>query len=100
LAKADVSCAVCATVFKVTKKNVDARMHADSKHSKNTFEECFPSIVADDKAEAAEEAVAKSAGGGGGAAKVAAKPKKKKDADMALLSEGLAGASVSKSKKK
>ena len=43
-AKADVLCSVCAQSFKVTEKNVDARKHAESKHPKKTFEECFPSL--------------------------------------------------------
>jgi len=38
-AKLEVSCSQCGTIFKVTKKNVDARTHCDSKHPKNTFEE-------------------------------------------------------------
>jgi hypothetical protein len=53
---------------------------------------CFPSIAADDAAEAAEVAA------GGGAAKVAAKPKKKDDS-MAMLAEGLAATKVTKPKK-
>jgi hypothetical protein len=44
-AKAEVPCAKCGTVFKVTKKNADARIHCESKHPKDTFAEyvlCSP----------------------------------------------------------
>lgn len=43
-AKADVLCHFCAQSFKVTVKNVDAHKHAESKHPKATFDECFPSL--------------------------------------------------------
>jgi len=59
---------------------------------------CFPTIVADEKAEAA--AGGGGGGGGGGAEdkKKAASKKKKQDDTMALLDAGLAGASISKKK--
>mmetsp|Transcript_68312 Transcript_68312/g.154540 ORF Transcript_68312/g.154540 Transcript_68312/m.154540 type:complete len:122 (+) Transcript_68312:84-449(+) len=88
-AKPDVKCVFCGTIFKVTKKNVDQRNHVDSKHPKETFAACFPSIAEDDAAEAAEAAT-------GAVKKAAAPKKKKKDDGMALLSEGLAGAKIKK----
>mmetsp|Transcript_6126 Transcript_6126/g.7926 ORF Transcript_6126/g.7926 Transcript_6126/m.7926 type:complete len:128 (-) Transcript_6126:141-524(-) len=93
IAKADVVCAFCATTFKVTKKNIDQRNHAESKHPKNSFDECFPTLAqieADDKvAESAAAAVPE----------VKKAPKKKKD-DMSLLAEGLAGANIKSAPKK
>ena len=38
-AKADVFCKLCQTSFKLTKKNVDARMHAESKHPGKSLDE-------------------------------------------------------------
>ena len=100
-AKADVTCTVCAQTFQLTKKNVDPRNHADSKHSAKTFAECFPCCVKHE----AELA----AGGGptsnknpakGGAGKTGGK-KKKNDEDLSsLLSEGLSvGGKKGKGKK-
>merc|ERR1712060_251052 len=43
-AKEDVVCTICKQSFKVTKKNTDQKAHADSKHPKSTFAECFPGI--------------------------------------------------------
>ena len=43
-AKKDVLCAMCSQPFKVTEKNVDAHKHAENKHPKKTWEECFPSL--------------------------------------------------------
>ena len=43
-AKADVLCAMCSQSFKVTQKNVDAHKHAEGKHPKKTWEECFPDL--------------------------------------------------------
>ena len=80
-AKQDVNCRICGTVFKLTKKNVDARQHTESKHPGKPFAECFPDII---KAEADDKKAA---------APVAKKNvTKKKDDSAALLSEGLAGA--------
>ena len=86
---------VGATSFKLTKKNVDARTHATSKHPEKTFDQCFPAVIAHE----AELAAGGGDGGGGGAKGGVGKKggKAKKDEDpMALLSEGLAGASVGK----
>jgi hypothetical protein len=35
-------CAFCFQSFKVTKTNTEAHTHVDTKHPKNTFEECYP----------------------------------------------------------
>ena len=35
----------------MTIKNIDARKHADGKHPKKTFEECFPSLCEQDEEE-------------------------------------------------
>lgn len=35
-------CTICLTEFKVTAKMADAKCHAESKHPKNKYEECFP----------------------------------------------------------
>lgn len=43
-AKEEVKCTICSTVFKVTKKNADQKAHAESKHPKSTFAECFPGL--------------------------------------------------------
>mmetsp|Transcript_83349 Transcript_83349/g.202101 ORF Transcript_83349/g.202101 Transcript_83349/m.202101 type:complete len:80 (+) Transcript_83349:65-304(+) len=44
-AKEDIKCTICSTAFKVTKKNADQKIHAESKHPKSTFEECFPGLT-------------------------------------------------------
>mmetsp|Transcript_23359 Transcript_23359/g.73151 ORF Transcript_23359/g.73151 Transcript_23359/m.73151 type:complete len:127 (-) Transcript_23359:65-445(-) len=90
-AKKDVNCSVCGTTFKLTKRNVDARTHAESKHPQSTFAACFPEVVA---AEAAEKKAAASTGTGGSATTA----RKKEDDAAALLAEGLAAASVGKKK--
>merc|ERR1711862_274557 len=43
-AKEDVKCTVCMQAFKVTKKNADQKAHAESKHPKCSFAECFPGL--------------------------------------------------------
>mmetsp|Transcript_13312 Transcript_13312/g.17781 ORF Transcript_13312/g.17781 Transcript_13312/m.17781 type:complete len:123 (+) Transcript_13312:65-433(+) len=87
-AKPDVFCTVCGTSFKLTKRNVDARTHAESKHATKTFAECFPEVI---KAE--EEEKLNAAGSGDASTKANSK---KKDDTFALLSEGLAGAPSTK----
>lgn len=42
--KEEVICKICMQSFKVTKKNADQKNHAESKHPKSTFEECFPGL--------------------------------------------------------
>mmetsp|Transcript_18002 Transcript_18002/g.53539 ORF Transcript_18002/g.53539 Transcript_18002/m.53539 type:complete len:142 (-) Transcript_18002:15-440(-) len=93
-AKADVLCKLCATSFKLTKKNVDARTHAESKHPGKTFAECFPDCIKHE--EMLAKPCAAGAGGGkdGGAGKKGGAKKKKGDDMMAMLSEGLAKSSV------
>lgn len=90
-AKADVLCTVCSQSFKLTKKNVDQRNHATSKHADKTFAELFPDCVTH------EAELAKGGDAKGGAA--GPKKTKKKEDTMDLLSAGLAGASVDKKKK-
>jgi len=84
MAKKDVNCAICGTTFKLTKKNVDSRQHAESKHPQKTFADCFPEVVASE----AEEKKAAAVDAAGGAKKAGAG--KKKDDSAALLAEGLA----------
>lgn len=43
-AKEDVLCELCKASYKVTTKNVDQHRHAENKHPKHTFEDCFPSL--------------------------------------------------------
>mmetsp|Transcript_29948 Transcript_29948/g.67958 ORF Transcript_29948/g.67958 Transcript_29948/m.67958 type:complete len:82 (-) Transcript_29948:147-392(-) len=43
-AKEEVKCSICMQAFKVTKKNSDQKVHAESKHPKSAFEECFPGL--------------------------------------------------------
>mmetsp|Transcript_36652 Transcript_36652/g.117556 ORF Transcript_36652/g.117556 Transcript_36652/m.117556 type:complete len:122 (-) Transcript_36652:1778-2143(-) len=88
-AKKDVNCAICGTTFKLTKKNVDARMHAESRHADKSFAECFPECVAAEEADKKANTVAK---------KVTTT--KKKDDSAALLAEGLAGAAAAAPKKR
>ena len=80
-AKPDVNCTICGTAFKVTKKNVDSRQHADSKHPTKTFAECFPQILVYE-AEAVKEETS--------AAAKKTTTTKKKDDTSALFAEGLA----------
>lgn len=83
-AKPDVACAICGTIFKVTKKNADARIHCDSKHPQSTFGECFAKCVEYEREAAAEAAAATAA-----PVVKATKKKKKNATDNALLLEGL-----------
>ena len=55
-AKPDVLCSVCKAVYKVTEKNIDARRHAENKHPKSTYEQCFPTLVEEDEVEDDEPA--------------------------------------------
>mmetsp|Transcript_41431 Transcript_41431/g.79388 ORF Transcript_41431/g.79388 Transcript_41431/m.79388 type:complete len:80 (-) Transcript_41431:159-398(-) len=43
-AKEECKCAICNLTFKVTKKNADQRIHAESKHPRNSLAECFPGL--------------------------------------------------------
>ena len=84
-AKPDVHCKICGQIFKLTKKNVDQRNHHISKHPKETFEACFPEVVAYE----AEEAAGGAGGSGGGAGTKKKKAVKKENLDD-LLGAGLA----------
>ena len=102
-AKADVKCMICGQIFKLTKKNVDARNHAASKHPKETFAACFPEIVAAEAEEAnLYDYALNAASGGGGEApagkKKEGKKKKKKDDLNDLLGAGLEDLSIGKKK--
>ncbi len=46
-----IKCTVCMMEFKLTAKMADAKQHAESKHPKSKYEECFP--AADSNAAAA-----------------------------------------------
>ena len=83
---------VGSTSFKLTKKNVDARTHAESKHPGKTFAECFPCVIKHE-AELAAEASGGGGGGGGkgGAGKTGGKKKGKEEDLSSLLDAGLAG---------
>ena len=94
-AKPDVTYKVCGQVFKLTKKNIDQRNHADSKHPKETFATCFPEVVAAE----AEEAADSGGGGGGGSGGKKKKEKKKENLDD-LLGAGLEGVPGKKKGKK
>ncbi len=37
-------CSICGIEIRMTKTNTEIKQHAESKHSKNTFAECFPSV--------------------------------------------------------
>lgn len=41
-----VKCTVCMMEFKLTVKMADAKQHAESKHPKQKYEECFPADTA------------------------------------------------------
>lgn len=44
-AKPEMICSSCKQVFLLTKSNADAKRHHMGKHSKMTWEECFPEIA-------------------------------------------------------
>ena len=90
-AKADVACKLCATSFKLTKKNVDARTHAASKHPESTFEACFPVCVAHEAELAKGGATDSGNNAKGGVGKTGGKKKDKGEDLSALLDAGLAG---------
>lgn len=50
-AKADVSCEICKAIFKVTQRNVEQQKHAENKHPKSTYAQCFPSLVEQEEEE-------------------------------------------------
>lgn len=35
-------CTICAKELRITKTNIELRAHADGKHPKNSYAECFP----------------------------------------------------------
>lgn len=95
-AEVHAKCTICSTEIRVTKKNVEAWTHFDSRHPTSTFEICFPTIpnpkavAATTDAASGAEAVG-SAGSTTAAATAAAPapaPKKKKD-DLSFLAAAL-----------
>uniref|UniRef100_A0A7S2H271 At2g23090-like zinc-binding domain-containing protein n=2 Tax=Octactis speculum TaxID=3111310 RepID=A0A7S2H271_9STRA len=95
-AKKEEKCLLCGTIFKITKKNADARIHSDSKHPTSSFEACFPEAAAYERELAAEVSAAAAAP----AQKKVVKKKKKNATDVSLLMEGLTVAPKKKSGKK
>jgi len=39
------NCSICKQSIRMVKKNEQAKVHVDSKHSGKTFEECFPGFT-------------------------------------------------------
>ncbi len=37
-------CTICGIEIRMTKTNTEIKQHAESKHPKSTFAECFPSV--------------------------------------------------------
>ena len=40
----NAKCSFCGIEIRMTKTNTEIKQHAESKHSKNTFAECFPGV--------------------------------------------------------
>ena len=91
---------VGSTSFKLTKKNVDARTHTESKHPGKTFAECFPCVIKHEAELAAEASGGGGGGGKGGAGKTGGKKKGKEEDLSSLLDAGLAGVGKPVKKKK
>ena len=106
------NCTICSTSIRMTKKNVEAKSHSDSKHPTSTFEICFPGFKFIDESSSAvvdyatgaaatgpkidvdlikkqaREAKTLAEGGMTDAQKAALKAKKKKD-DLSFLDAAL-----------
>jgi len=41
-AKPTATCTICKVTIVTTKKNIEIKQHAEAKHPKNSFQECFP----------------------------------------------------------
>ena len=54
-AKVDSICAICKASFKTTVKMVEQNQHANGKHPKATFAECFPDLVDAEEEEEGED---------------------------------------------
>mmetsp|Transcript_13147 Transcript_13147/g.16605 ORF Transcript_13147/g.16605 Transcript_13147/m.16605 type:complete len:136 (+) Transcript_13147:74-481(+) len=97
-----MKCVVCFAEFKVTKTNTELKAHAESKHGKANYEECFPGAESK-RQELIEKTSGKGGGGSSGGKKVGetkAARKKKAAAEMDdLLSAGLSTGKKGKGKK-
>ncbi len=76
-------CTICSQEIRMTKKNIEAKAHFDSRHPTSTFAACFPGH-SDPTVEAPVAAAAASGGGGGGSV-----PKKKVVEDLSFLDAAL-----------
>ena len=82
-------CSICSTEIRMTKKNIEARAHYDSRHPTSTFAICFPGHFDPTIAVAVVEVEKEAAG------EVAAKPaapvvpKKKPAQDLSFLDAAL-----------
>ena len=80
-------CSICSTEIRMTKKNIEARAHFDSRHPTSTFAICFPGhfdptvAVVEEVKEPGEVAAAKPA--------APVVPKKKPAQDLSFLDAAL-----------
>ena len=80
-------CSICSTEIRMTKKNIEARAHYDSRHPTSTFAICFPGhfdptiAVVEEVKEAATEVAAKPV--------APIVPKKKPAQDLSFLDAAL-----------
>ena len=96
------ACFICKTTIRMTAKNVEARQHAESRHTDKTFEYCFPveaKLVEDSKAQEEADRLSQQ-----NTPKPASSPKKKtkaeKEAEAVAERLANAGGRESKAKKK
>jgi hypothetical protein len=80
-------CTCCTQEIRVTKKNIEAKSHFESRHPTSTFAICFPGIFDPTVAPVADVAADAGAAATTVAAPVAA-PKKKKE-DLSFLGAAL-----------
>ena len=85
-AEVSSNCTICMTAIRMTKKNVEAKTHCDSRHPTSTFAVCFPGFTCESGGAAAGGAVV------GGAESAAAKADidfiKKQAREAKTLAEG------------
>jgi len=94
------NCTQCQTSIRMTKKNIDAKVHYESKHPTTTFAVCFPGFFDPTVSVSAESSAEASGGGrteGGGGTAVAPKAAKKKE-DLSFLDDALAATPGKKKK--
>jgi hypothetical protein len=84
-------CTICSTELRMTKKNVEAKVHFEARHPTSTFATCFPGQFDPTVAVAPAEPTAASAGASAsaGAGASSAAPKKKKSDDLSFLDAAL-----------